>query len=187
MTGCTECEDADNNGAAEICTACSGSYGLNGNRNKCVGKWNTNWLIPVGFKLSNIAQIYFLLWQFTTLDQHCPASNVYWLSKCYFLKAAWLECRRSRVRTTLWHPSFKEDKMLFFRSFIKIQYCGQPPWPRGGVLRLKPQGLDFRIPCMEGSVTLFISSSSGGTPDPVKPILAQRWLQKETIRLPKRQ
>ena len=38
MTGCTECEDADNNGAAEICTACSGSYGLNGNRNKCVGK-----------------------------------------------------------------------------------------------------------------------------------------------------
>ena len=29
------------------------------------------------------------------------------------------------------------------------QYCGEPPWPRGSVLGLRPPGLEFRILCLE--------------------------------------
>ena len=32
-------------------------------------------------------------------------------------------------------------------SFIKIQYYGEPPRPRGSVLGLRPPGLEFRILC----------------------------------------
>ena len=46
-------------------------------------------------------------------------------------------------------------------------YCGEPPWPRGSVLGLRPPGLEFRILCLEDSVISFISSSSGGSPGPV--------------------
>ena len=37
-----------------------------------------------------------------------------------------------------------------------MQYCGEPPRPRGSVLGLRPPGLEFRILCLVGSV---ISSS----------------------------
>ena len=53
------------------------------------------------------------------------------------------------------------------RSLVKIQYCGEPPWPRGSVLGLRPPGLEFQILCLEGSVISFIASSSGSSPVPV--------------------
>ena len=37
-----------------------------------------------------------------------------------------------------------------------MQYCGEPPWPRGSVRGLRPPGLEFRILCMEDSVISFI-------------------------------
>ena len=52
---------------------------------------------------------------------------------------------------------------------FKTQYCGGggAPWPRGSVLGLRPPVLEFRILCLEDSVILFISPSSGGSPGPV--------------------
>ena len=57
-------------------------------------------------------------------------------------------------------------------STWETQYCGEPPWPRGSMLGLRPPGHEFRILCLEDSV---ISSSSGGSPGPVYPICAQKW------------
>ena len=39
----------------------------------------------------------------------------------------------------------------------KIQYCGEPSWPRGSVLVLRPPGLEFRIPCLERSLISLVS------------------------------
>ena len=61
----------------------------------------------------------------------------------------------------------QRNKMFLPRPFLKIDYCGEPPWPRSGVLGLRPPGLEFRILCLEGSVISFISPSSGGYPGPV--------------------
>ena len=55
------------------------------------------------------------------------------------VKGACLESRRLRVRTPLWPPSFKETKCS-----VKIQYCVEPPWPRGSVLGLY-QGPSFEL------------------------------------------
>ena len=58
------------------------------------------------------------------------------------VKAACLEGRRSRVRTALWPSSLK--KVFLTRSLVKIQYCGEPPWPRGSGLDLwDRQGSNF--------------------------------------------
>ena len=57
----------------------------------------------------------------------------------------------------------------------KTQYCGEPPWPRGSVLGLRPPRLEFRILSLEYNVISFISPSSGGSPSPVQPIFAQMW------------
>ena len=61
----------------------------------------------------------------------------------------------------------KETKNVSFPSTRESQYCGEPPWPRGNVLDLRPPGLEFRILCLEDSVISFISPSSGGSPGPV--------------------
>ena len=61
----------------------------------------------------------------------------------------------------------KETKNVSSPSTCESQYCGEPPWPRGSVLGLRPPGLEFRILCLEGSVISIISSSSGGFPGPV--------------------
>ena len=74
-------------------------------------------------------------------------------------KAACLERRRSRVRPPLWHLIFKGTK-CFFRSVGNSKYCGETPWPRGSVSRLRPSGLEFSILSLEGSVISFISPSS---------------------------
>ena len=55
------------------------------------------------------------------------------------------------------------------------QYCGEPPWPRGSVLDLRPPGFEFRILCLEDSAISIISPSSGGSSGPVQPICALRW------------
>ena len=55
----------------------------------------------------------------------------------------------------------KETKMFL------PQYCGEPPWPRGSVLGLRPPGLELRILCLEDSVISIISPSSGDSPGPV--------------------
>ena len=54
-----------------------------------------------------------------------------------------------------------------FPSTCETQYCGEPPWPRGGVLGLRPPGIEFWILCLEDSVISFISPSSRGSPGPV--------------------
>ena len=59
------------------------------------------------------------------------------------VKAACLESRRSRVRTTLWHPSLKKNEMFLPHSLLKIKYCGELPCPKGSVLGLRPSDLDF--------------------------------------------
>ena len=48
------------------------------------------------------------------------------------------------------HSSRKQN--VFSRALVKIQYFGEPPWPRGSVFGLIPPGLEFRILCLEGSV-----------------------------------
>ena len=62
---------------------------------------------------------------------------------------------------------FQRNKIFLPHSLVKIQYCGEPLWPRGSVHCLRPPGLEFRILCLEGSVFSFISLSSGGSPSPV--------------------
>ena len=55
-----------------------------------------------------------------------------------------------------------------YRSCGSCRSCGgEPPWPRGSVLGLRPPGLEFRILCLEDSVISIISPSSGGSPGPV--------------------
>ena len=61
----------------------------------------------------------------------------------------------------------KETKNVSSPSTCESQYCGEPPWPRGSVLGLRPPGFEFRIPCLEDSVISIISPSSGGSPGPV--------------------
>ena len=70
------------------------------------------------------------------------------------VEAACFESRISRARTPLCPQSFKGTQ--FPRWFAKIQYCGEPPWPRGSVLGLRPPGLEFRVPCLEDRFTSFI-------------------------------
>ena len=65
--------------------------------------------------------------------------------------------------------------MFLSRSFIKIEYCGQPPWPNGSVLGLRSPGLKFRILCLEDCVISLISPSSGCSPGPFQPTCTQRW------------
>ena len=57
---------------------------------------------------------------------------------------------------------FQRKEMILPRSLVKIQYCGEPPSLRGSVLGLRQPGPEFRIWCLEGGVTSFISPSSGG-------------------------
>ena len=65
--------------------------------------------------------------------------------------------------------AFKFQRNMFLpRSLVKIQYCGEPPWPRGRVLGLRLQGLGFRIRSLESNVISYISPSSEGYP-------GQRW------------
>ena len=61
----------------------------------------------------------------------------------------------------------KETKNVSSSSTCESQYCGEPLWPRGSVLGLRPPGLKFRILCLEGSVISLISPSSGGSPCPI--------------------
>ena len=61
----------------------------------------------------------------------------------------------------------KETKNVSSPSTCGSQYCGEPLWPRGSVLGLRPPGLEFRILCLEDSVISIISPSSGGSPGPV--------------------
>ena len=70
---------------------------------------------------------------------------------------------------------FERNQSVSSPSTCESQYCGEPPWPRGSVLGLRPPGLEFRVLCLEDSGISIISPSSGGSPGPVQPICAQRW------------
>ena len=61
------------------------------------------------------------------------------------VKAACLESAGSSLALAL---MFQENKMLLARSLVKIQYCGESPWPRGSVLGLRPPGHEFWILCL---------------------------------------
>ena len=63
---------------------------------------------------------------------------------------------------------FQRKKMFLPRSLVKIQYCGEPPWPRGIVLGLRPPRHQFRILCLKGSIISSNSPSSRSSPGPVR-------------------
>ena len=83
----------------------------------------------------------------------------------------WLKLPACKVGDSRFEPTlafkFQSNKMILLRLLVEIQYCGEPLWPRGSVLGLRPPGLKFRILCLEGSVIVFISAPSGGAPGPV--------------------
>ena len=82
----------------------------------------------------------------------------------------WAEAHRVMVSTAAFHArvrgsvpglgGLKETKNVSSPSTCESQYCGEPPWPRGSVLGLRPPGLEFRILCLEESAISFISPSS---------------------------
>ena len=51
--------------------------------------------------------------------------------------------------------AFKSQRKnkFFSCSLAKIQYCGEPPRPRGSVLNLRPPGLEFRVICVWRAVS----------------------------------
>ena len=75
----------------------------------------------------------------------------------------WLMVPAWKVRDRGFEPRYGimvSKKQTFFpRSLEKIQFYGEPPWPRGCVLDHRPTGLKFRA----------ISSFSGGYPGSVWP------------------
>ena len=74
----------------------------------------------------------------------------------------------ARVRGSVPGPGgLKETKNVSSPSTCESQYCGEPQWPRGSVLGLRPPGLEFRIMCLEDSVISIISPSPGCSPRPV--------------------
>ena len=73
-----------------------------------------------------------------------------------------LEFRFSFPVSAVW-----KNKNVSSPSTPETQYCGEPPWPKGSVLGLRPPGFEFRTMCLEGSVISdisVISPSSGGSP-----------------------
>ena len=48
---------------------------------------------------------------------------------------------------------FLRNKMVLPYSLVKIQYCGEPPWPRSSELSLRPPGFDFES-CVWGQCNL---------------------------------
>ena len=74
----------------------------------------------------------------------------------------------------------KETKNVSSPSTCESQYCGEPPWPRGSVLGLRPPGREFRIMCLEDSVISIISPSSGGSPGQVNPYVHKGGLKPDS-------
>ena len=77
------------------------------------------------------------------------------------VQAACLESRRSWVSTPLWLQVSATNKMFLPRSLVKIQYCGEPPWPQTAKVYIS--NLVYEWQC----VISFILPSSGGSPGPV--------------------
>ena len=73
----------------------------------------------------------------------------------------------ARVRGSVPGLGGLKEKKKSSPSTCESQHCGEPPWPRGSVLGLRPLGLEFRVLCLEDSVISIISPSSGGSPGPV--------------------
>ena len=73
----------------------------------------------------------------------------------------------ARVRDSFPGPGGSNETYISSPPTRKTQYCGEPPWPKGSVLGVRPPGFAFRILCVEGSVISLISLSSGGSPDPI--------------------
>ena len=94
------------------------------------------------------------------------------ISKCLFSNVlcspTWCCGSRQRDTTSIGLGGLKETKNVSSPFTCKSQYCGEPPWPRGSLLGLRPPGLEFRILCLEDSVISIISQSSGGSPGPVE-------------------
>ena len=61
------------------------------------------------------------------------------------VKTACLESRRSRGPNPALAFEFQRNKICLFRSFVKIQYCTEPPWPRDSLVSLRPPWLEFCV------------------------------------------
>ena len=101
---------------------------------------------------------------FSVLTQKTP------LNKQWSVTMQWLNLPAWKVKDRGFEPRLVSKKQMFLKflpcSLVKIPYCGTPLWPRDSVLGLRPPGIEFRIPCLEGSVISFISPSSGGSHGP---------------------
>ena len=103
--------------------------------------------------------------------------SVRWANSSLIFSVVWGGGPRVVASTAAFHTrvrgsvpglgGLKETKNVSSPSTCESQYCGEPPWPRGSVLGLRPPGLEFRILCLEDSVISIISPSSGGSPGPV--------------------
>ena len=125
------------------------------NHYKCLYTWYTSmyaWVCMcrpkrVYFKIKRL----FLVWSLITLGEWPGGSPRVVVSSGFGYRSRRLE----------------RSKTVSSSHTRKTQYCGEPQWPRGSVLGLRPAGLEFRILCLEGSVIIFISQFLGGSPGPV--------------------
>ena len=129
--------------------------------------WN-KWWVNVGAASQTVGQHYSNIGTMFCVCRELPQLNDGSASK------SWINVNfctlgggpRVVVSTTAFHArvrgsvpglgGLKETKNVSSPSTCESQYCGEPPWPRGSVLGLRPPGLEFRILCLEDSV---ISSS----------------------------
>ena len=104
-----------------------------------------------------------------------PAQNSLYVRKSarlihpfiHFLFLSKLSAWRVLDRGFKTHSGLQVSKKQNVFSLTNIQYCVEPPWPRGSVLSLRPTRLEFRIMCLEGSVISFLSPSSTDSHGPV--------------------
>ena len=99
---------------------------------------------------------------FATSTSELRATARAWALVQWLKLPAW-KVGESRVRTPPWPPTkFQRNEMFLPRSLVMIQYCEEPPWPRGSVLGLRPPGLEFQILCLEvllAQISLYVHKS----------------------------
>ena len=113
------------------------------------------------------------IWYWVVLNHIWPIQKVLQFQPFFFDILSF----HTRVHTAAFHTGvrgsvpglggLKEIKNVSSSSTCESQNRGEPPWPSGSVLGLRPPGLEFRILCLEDSVISIISPSSGGSPGPV--------------------
>ena len=109
-----------------------------------------------------------LLHPMDSLERMYSPSIAMYPSKCVCIPASVPQWLKSEIAGSNAALAIKFQRKKFLPcSFVKIQYCWEPPRPRSSELGPRPAGFEFRSLCPEGSVISFISPSSGGSAGPV--------------------